>query len=94
MEWGTGGHQCLECRQAKGTSSKYRELSDHEKVHYADALAFHKENNVKKMAKLCDNHLTPSRIPMALDKSGWDGERQRSGGGGGGGGGRGGPANP
>ena len=58
VEWCQGGHWCVECRQAKGPKSKL----------------LHKNSGVKKMARLCDAHGTPSRHKAVIEKSSWDSE--------------------
>ena len=74
LEWCQGGHWCVECRQAKGPKSKYRALSGREKEEYEEALLLHKNSRVKKMARLCDAHGTPSRHKAVIEKSSWDSE--------------------
>ena len=64
----------MECRQAKGPKTKYRVLTAREKEQYEDALLHHNKKGIKKMARLCDAHGTPSRHMPVIEKSSWDSE--------------------
>ena len=73
--WAIGRHWCVVCRASKSTSAKYWALTPREEVEYEEALAMHKRNNVKKMPRICDTHLTPLRTSTkVVDKSSWDTE--------------------